>query len=76
MVEETLKKDFSPEKIVGECSQTGTECVSIERIYQHVWQDKQNGGTLFKHLRSGCLECVASDMEARTAEGSSRIDDR
>ncbi len=25
--------------------------VSHERIYQHVWQDKAQGGTLYKHLR-------------------------
>jgi len=25
--------------------------VSIERIYQHIWKDKRNGGNLYLHLR-------------------------
>jgi len=30
----------------------GRDCVSTERIYQFVWKDKKNGGTLYKHLRT------------------------
>lgn len=53
MVEHQLREDYSPEQIVGLCLRGGIVCVSIERIYQHVWQDKANGGTLYTHLRSG-----------------------
>ena len=24
-----------------------------ERIYQYIWEDKKNGGTLYKYLRTG-----------------------
>ncbi len=27
-------------------------CVSPERIYQFVWKDKKDGGTLYRHLRT------------------------
>lgn len=53
VVENGLREDRSPEQIVGECQNAKLACVSIERIYQHVWQNKANGGTLYKHLRSG-----------------------
>lgn len=53
MIEESLRIDQSPEQIVGACRDAGIECVSAERIYQHVWEDKANGGTLYTHLRSG-----------------------
>jgi IS30 family transposase len=53
IVEEGLRKDRSPEQIVGERRRNKIACVSIERIYQHVWQDKATGGVLYKHLRSG-----------------------
>lgn len=48
-VEHELRQDRSPEQIVGECRNAKIRCVSIERIYQHVWQDKakkKGGDTL------------------------------
>ncbi len=53
LVEKQLRLDHSPEQIVGDCKTSGADCVSIERIYQHVWQDKAAGGKLFIHLRTG-----------------------
>ena len=50
-VEELLKEDFSPEQISGRTKLEGNPCVSFERIYQHVWQDKKDGGLLYLHLR-------------------------
>jgi transposase, IS30 family len=47
-----LEKDFSPEQVVGRAKLEGLSMVSPERIYQYVWQDKRQGGTLFKHLRN------------------------
>lgn len=47
-----LKEDYSPEQIVGVAKKEGIECVSIERIYQFVWEDKKKGGELYKHLRT------------------------
>ncbi|MFS4418858.1 IS30 family transposase [Maribacter sp. 2307ULW6-5] len=47
-----LKKDLSPEQIKGLSDKNGVPCVSAERIYQFVWQDKKQGGTLYLHLRT------------------------
>ena len=56
---ETIIKDkmanhqWSPEQIVGWCRSQTIKMVSHERIYQYVLKDKQAGGLLFKHLRTG-----------------------
>lgn len=47
-----LKEDYSPEQIVGKAKLEGLDCVSVERIYQYVWEDKKKGGDLYKHLRT------------------------
>ena len=58
-VMETIIKDkmvnhqWSPEQIVGWCRSQTIKMVSHERIYQYVLRDKQAGGLLFKHLRTG-----------------------
>lgn len=50
-IEEKIREDYSPEQI----SATMTEAVGIrispERIYQHLWSEKQQGGDLYTHLR-------------------------
>lgn len=51
-VESCLQEQFSPEQIVAVAQQQGQVCVSHERIYQHIWQDKKQAGTLHEHLRS------------------------
>lgn len=50
-VDELLIEDYSPEQISGSAKLKSKICVSTERIYQYVWQDKKQGGTLYKHLR-------------------------
>mgnify|MGYP001569715084 FL=1 len=47
-----LKEDYSPEQIVGYAKISGFECISVEKIYQHIWDDKKSGGELYKHLRT------------------------
>ena len=44
--------DFSPEQIVGKSKKDGVSCVSHETIYKFVWNDKKEGGDLYKHLRT------------------------
>lgn len=51
-VEEKLSDQYSPEQIVGEAKLKGVDCVSTERIYQHVWEDKKKKGGLYKNLRN------------------------
>ena len=42
---------WSPEQIVGYCKFKGYNMVSIERIYQYIREDKDNGGDLYKNSR-------------------------
>jgi len=51
-VKEGLENKLSPEQIVGRSKIEGKACVSHERIYQYIWADKKNKGTLFEHLRT------------------------
>jgi IS30 family transposase len=51
LVDGWLEKDDSPEQIAGRAKIEQRECVSHERIYQYVWEDKKHGGELHLHLR-------------------------
>ena len=51
-VETLLKEDYSPEQVVGTLKKVGKDTVSIETIYQYIWKNKKQGGTLHKHLRN------------------------
>ena len=51
LVDSLLMDDYSPEQIAGRAKLDGHQCVSHERIYQYVWQDKKKGGNLHLHLR-------------------------
>ncbi len=51
-INEKLKQEqWSPEQIKGVCDQENRPMVSVERIYQHIRQDKASGGELYKQLR-------------------------
>lgn len=47
IVEDGLRQEWSPEQIVG----SGMVDISIERIYQHIAQDRRGGGDLWKCRR-------------------------
>lgn len=47
-----LTMDYSPEQAFGRAKIEGKEMVSVESIYQYIWQDKRNGGVLYKYLRT------------------------
>ena len=51
-VAQGIRTDFSPEQIAGTARKDSVVCVSPERIYQYIWADKKNGGTLYQHLRT------------------------
>ena len=51
MIDSLLLQDYSPEQIKGRMRILGKDMVSHERIYQYIWQDKRQGGELYKHLR-------------------------
>ena len=50
-IESLILKDFSPEQVSGYLKACGESSASHERIYQHIYSDKQLGGSLFTHLR-------------------------
>lgn len=51
-IEADLHFDCSPEQIHGRRFLEGKQTVSQEWIYQHIYRDKANGGSLYTHLRS------------------------
>ena len=52
LVESKLFVQWSPEQIYGWLKKEKVlGSVSHERIYQHIWEDKRRGGSLYKHLR-------------------------
>lgn len=54
LIKEKLEnQQWSPEQINGYCIQNNIPMVSHERIYQYIYQEKENGGKLFEHLRTG-----------------------
>ena len=48
---ESLKNQHSPEQISGRMYQDIEEHISIETIYQFIYRDKAQGGTLYTNLR-------------------------
>lgn len=50
-VESLLRFDLSPEQVSGYLKREEGINISHETIYQHVWTDKADGGTLYNHLR-------------------------
>jgi IS30 family transposase len=50
-IETLLREDYSPEQVTGTLLKQGKQVVSIERIYQHIWEDKKDKGNLHSHLR-------------------------
>jgi len=51
IIESLIRQDFSPEQVSGYLTAQGQPCASHERIYQHTYSDKQQGGSLYTHLR-------------------------
>ena len=51
LVAALLQLDWSPEQIVGFLRRIGQKTMSHELIYQYVWNEKAEGGMLWKHLR-------------------------
>ena len=66
IIEKLSKEQWSPEQIKGYCADQSIDMVSHERIYQFIWEDKGQGGTLYNHLRTG-------DKKYRKRYGSGKI---
>jgi len=51
--EKLENQQWSPEQIKGYCDKNNIPMVSHERIYQFIYADQSQGGSLYKHLRTG-----------------------
>lgn len=56
-VEELLKEKWSPEQISGRLKRMKKLSISHETIYQHIWEDRYHGGSLYTHLRCTQKQC-------------------
>lgn len=55
LIIQPLRKEWSLEQIHGRCKTDNIDMVrqlADERIYQFIWDDKENGGDLYKRLRN------------------------
>jgi transposase, IS30 family len=72
-IESKLREQHSPEQI-AERMKLDSDChgpaVSHERIYQHIWQDKAQGGMLYKHLRIGGTKQRRKRRNSRDMRGT------
>jgi IS30 family transposase len=50
-IEALIKLDYSPEQIVGHLKKKAETTISHEWIYQLIWEDKRQNGSLHHHLR-------------------------
>jgi IS30 family transposase len=51
LVELLLREDWSPEQVSGSLRKTGDLSISHETIYRYVWENRAQGGELYKRLR-------------------------
>jgi len=51
LIEEKILEQWSPEQISGWLWRDRKTSLSHERIYQHIWENKKQGGDLYQHLR-------------------------
>lgn len=51
LVEQLLRRDWSPEQVAGRLARRGELEISHETIYRYVWADRATGGSLHRHLR-------------------------
>jgi transposase, IS30 family len=79
LIEAKIVMDWSPEQISGWLKNHPGIAISHERIYQHIWTDKRQGGTLYKHLRQSNRQrkkhCGAKDKRGQIRNRVS-IDER
>jgi IS30 family transposase len=51
LIDELLRRQWSPEQVAGYLRRAGRLSISHETIYRHVWRDKKQGGLLHTQLR-------------------------
>ena len=58
------EQQWSPEQISGWLLEEKSIAISHERIYQHIWDDKKQGGDLYQYLR-----CQGKKYQKRGSNG-------
>jgi IS30 family transposase len=74
-IESRLRQEHSPEQIAQRMKIDPAwpgPAVSHERIYQHIWQEKARGGTLYTHLRIGGTKQRRKRRNSRDLRGTIR----
>jgi len=51
MIDDLIRKEYSPEQASGRLKKQGVACVSPETIYVYIWEDKKRNGDLYTYLR-------------------------
>lgn len=78
-IERLIRKELSPDQVVGRHVLEGQPVMSHETIYKWIWLDKKNGGTLWQSLRGACKQrrkrYAANDSRGRLA-GKKMIGER
>lgn len=65
LIDEKLsEQQWSPEQISGWLLEEKSIAISHERIYQHIWDDKRQGGDLYQYLR-----CQGKKYQKRGSNG-------
>ena len=68
-VEDKIYRKWSPEQISGWLLAEEGLSLSHERIYQHIWEDKQWGGDLFRYLRRHGKKYQSRGSNGKTRRG-------
>ena len=68
-VEDKIYQKWSPEQISGWLAFEEVATISHERIYQHVWSDKAEGGKLYTFLRRRARKYQARGSNGKTSRG-------
>jgi IS30 family transposase len=72
IIEEKIRLDWSPEQISGWLKVHKGIAISHERIYQHIWNDKLQGG-VFINICAKVTKSEKSNMVQRISVGKSEI---
>jgi len=70
LIEEKIILDWSPEQVSGWLLEENDILISHESIYQHIWQDKREGGTLHSHLRRQGKKYQSRGNNGKTSRGA------
>ena len=80
LIEDKLVEQWSPEQVSGWLYAEHKISLSHERIYQHIWQNKHQGGDLYQHLRRQGKKYQKRDSNGKQSRGQIigriSIDDR